>query len=199
MKGNRVCRGYQRKRHFKNLSALDRDILLTRTQPLASLTDLHTFTTCSTDEITPCNTPETDDTVTSKTQKLQCSRQFSRLSDLFDNFLDNYIPREKVEIRNGYKVQDSWLQDIDPLQINDVSLDLSISALSLVCLGRRHGDEELCLQGTANYGRALQQLQDILAHQSLLFEEQTLAGCMALSIFEVGPLLPNTKRTMLTV
>ncbi|EXJ84468.1 hypothetical protein A1O3_05136 [Capronia epimyces CBS 606.96] len=186
-KGNRVCGGYQRERHFKNLSALDRDALLTRTQPLASLTDLRTITTGSAYDITPCRTPETDDSVTSKSQKLQCTRRALSLSELFDNFLDNYIPTE-AELQNGHKVQVSWLQAIDPSQVplNDASLDLAILALSLVCLGRKYGDERLRYEGTANYGRVLHRLQDILSHHSLLLEEQTLASCMVLSTFEAS-------------
>ncbi|KIW73486.1 hypothetical protein PV04_01600 [Phialophora macrospora] len=183
-KGNRVCGGYQRERHFKNLSALDRDTLLTRTQPLTSLTDLRTINTRSADDVTPCTTPDTDDSATSKSQKLQCTRHALSSSE-FVNFLDNYIPRQHAELQNGHSVQFSWLQAIDPSQGNGVSLDLAIMALSLVCLGRKHGDESLRREGTANYGRALHRLQDILSHHSLLLEEQTLASCIALCTFEL--------------
>jgi hypothetical protein len=105
---------------------------------------------------------------------------------LFVNFLDNYIPRQQAELQNGHKIQVSWLQAIDPSQFNDDSLDLAILALSLVCLGRKHGDETLRLEGTANYGKALHRLQDILSQHNLLLEEQTLASCMALSNFEAS-------------
>jgi hypothetical protein len=114
---------------------------------------------------------------------------------LFGNFLDKYIPRDEAELQNGHRVQVSWLQAIDPSQVKDGSLDLAILALSLVCLGRKHGDERLRREGTANYGRALHRLQDILSHHSLLFEEQTLASCMALSTFEAS--VPRSeKRTV---
>ena len=168
---------------------------MTRTQPLVSLTDLRTINTRSADDLTPCSTPETDDTATSKSQKLQCTRHAFSLSELFVNFLDNYIPREEAELQNGHKVQVSWLQAIDPSQVDDASLDLAISALSLVCLGRKRGDERLRREGTANYGRALHRLQNILSHHSLLLEEQTLASCMALSLFEAGA-PQSTNRTV---
>lgn len=167
---------------------MDRDTLLTRTQPLTSLTDLRTIKTIkvrSAYDTTPYSTPETDgtdtDTATPQSQELQCTRYALSLSlsELFVNFLDNYIPREAAK-------QISWLQAIEPSQVNDASLDLAILALSLVCLGRKHGDERLRHEGTANYGRALHRLQDILSHHSLLLEEQTLASCMALSTFEAS-------------
>lgn len=160
--------------------------MLTRSQPLTSLTDLGTTTTRSAYHLTPCSSPETDDTATSKSQTLQCTRPALSLSELFVSFLDNYIPREEDEPPNRHKVQVSWLQAIEPSQGNDASLDLAISALSLVCLGRKHGDERLRLEGAANYGRALRRLQDSLSQHSLLLEEQTLASCMALSTFEAS-------------
>ncbi|KIW28976.1 uncharacterized protein PV07_04827 [Cladophialophora immunda] len=184
-KSDRVCGGYQRERHFKNLSALDRDTLLTRTQPLTSLTDLHTINAGSVFDPTPCSTPETDDTTTSKSQNVQGPRQAPSLSELFVDFLDNYIPRGEAVLQDGRKGQVSWLQAIDPSLVNDASLDLAIFALSLVCLGRKHGDESLRREGAATYGRALHRLRDILSHHRLLFEEQTLASCMALSTFEL--------------
>ena len=168
---------------------------MTRTQPLASLTDLRTINTLSPYDLTPCSTSETDDTASSKSQKLQCTRHALSLSELFVKFLDNYIPREEAELQNGHNVQVSWLQAIDPSQVNDASLDIAILALSLVCLGRKHGDERLRREGTANYGRALHRLQDILSHQSLLLEEQTLASCMALSTFEASA-PRSTNRTV---
>lgn len=151
---------------------------------MASLTDLLTINTGSSYDLTPGSTPET---VTSlKSQQLQCRSQALSLSESFVDFLDNYIPREDDELENEHKVQVSWLQAIDPSQPNEASLDLAILALSLVCLGRTHGDEMLRREGTANYGRALHQLQGILSHHSLLLEEQTLASCMALSTFEAS-------------
>ncbi|KIW09949.1 hypothetical protein PV08_11725 [Exophiala spinifera] len=117
-------------------------------------------------------------------QKLSLSLSLD-LSDVFVRFLDNYIPRDQPLVPTGHRPQLSWLQAITPPRANDASLDSAILALSLVCLGRKHGDERLRREGTANYGRALHRLQDILSRGNLLFEEQTLASCMALSTFEL--------------
>ncbi|KIW81894.1 hypothetical protein Z517_04920 [Fonsecaea pedrosoi CBS 271.37] len=175
-KTNRVCGGYERERHFKNLSALDRETFDSGTGG----------TTVTTARITP------------QDQNIEGIRHAAGLAEVFIDFLANYIPRRKEEgeegegeghdtrLQNEQKTQQvSWLQAIDPSSLeNSASLDLAILALSLSCLGRRHGDERLRREGTANYGRALRRLQDSLSHHSLLLEEQTLASCMALSIFE---------------
>ncbi|KIV96571.1 hypothetical protein PV10_00419 [Exophiala mesophila] len=183
-KSNRICGGYQRERHFKNLSALDRDTLLTRTQPLASLTDLLAINTGSDYSLTTCSTSEEDGTPNSNRQMLPSIRP-PRPPDSFVSFINNYIPREEGNLHIEHRSQVSWLQAIDPSQEYGASLDLAISALSLVSLGRKHGDVELRREGRASYGRALRQLQDILSQNRLLFEEQTLASCMALYTFEL--------------
>ncbi|OAL40455.1 hypothetical protein AYO20_00191 [Fonsecaea nubica] len=195
-KGCNTCR----KRKIHNLSALDRETLLTRTQPLVSLTDLRRQITVdgdarSVDQFTPGSDSGTGGTsvmtarITSQDQKFEGLRNTAGLAEVFVDFLANYIPRREEEegeegeerdtgLQNAKKTQQvSWLQAIDPSSLeNSASLDLAILALSLSCLGRRHGDERLRREGTANYGRALRRLQDILSHHSLLLEEQTLAS-----------------------
>lgn len=153
---------------------------------MTSLTDSHTFETCAFHGPIPYGTPETDDTAYSESQTLHCTSIAPNLPDLFARFLDNYIPREKFKSQDGQKAQVSWLQAIRPSHQSDASLDLAILALSLACLGRKHGDERLRREGTANYGRALHRLQGILSNHNLLFEEETLASCMTLSTFEVS-------------
>lgn len=129
-----------------------------------------------------------EDGLTSKGQKFQDPRNASSLGDLFVDFLDNYIPREKAESPDEHKSPGSWLRAIARLQGSHTSLDLAMSALSMVRLGRKRGDEELRREGTATYGRALRWLQDILSNDTLIFEEQTLASCITLSIFEASTL-----------
>lgn len=68
----------------------------------------------------------------------------------------------------------------------EASLNMAITALSLVRLGRQHQSKELQAEGMTVYGQALDAIQKMLSSDDLLFQEQTLAGCMALSIFEVG-------------
>lgn len=80
----------------------------------------------------------------------------------------------------------SWLQSLMPLQGTNHSLDLAMSALSLVRLGRDTNNGSLRHEGLANYGKALEGLHDILANEKFVFEDQTLASCMILLVFEVN-------------
>lgn len=107
----------------------------------------------------------------------------SQASDLFPNFLDTYFP-EEVRESNNYETPGSWLQAIGSLRRRHSLLDLALSALSMVRLGRIRGNAQLQREGVAKYGRVLKDLQNILASDSLALEEQNLASCMTLTIFE---------------
>ncbi|KAG9228330.1 hypothetical protein BJ875DRAFT_477767 [Amylocarpus encephaloides] len=175
-KSKRQCTGYQRNRHFKNLSALDRDTLIVRRQPLNPITEpsfieydhseLH-LTQGARSVKTKPSTPES-----------------TSLPQLFEHFLSDYIPR------SGKAKKDppvSWLQTV---QItgnpgHNTSLPLAITALSLVGLGRKYQNMELQNEGMAVYGQALEGIQGMLLNDDLICEEQTLASCMTLLVFEV--------------
>jgi hypothetical protein len=125
--------------------------------------------------------------VNTKSSILEQSEKVSTsLSQLFEHFLSDYIPQ------GGKAKQDppvSWLQTV---QItgnsgNNTSLPLAITALSLVRLGRKHQNVELQNEGMAVYGQALEGIQAILS-SDLIFEEQTLASCMTLLVFEASPI-----------
>ncbi|KAK5211638.1 hypothetical protein LTR41_003099 [Exophiala xenobiotica] len=175
-RGKRECGGYQRDRHFKNLSALDRDTLLARAQPLAPLTEPSAIiysTPSPFSSHTPVNKDQ--DLVPPRTelQQLQQEGQEStNLSELFYHLVSHYFPR------------DDWVQFLVPLQGTNFSLDLAMSALSMVRLGRLNHDETLRRQGLANYGKALEGMYDIL-ESGEMWCEQTLASCMVFLIFEV--------------
>lgn len=176
--------GYQRNRHFKNLSALDRDTLIVRKQPLIPMTE-PSFIEYDHSEL---HVKQRARNVNTKPSSLEQSEQVTTsLSQLFEHFLSDYIPL------SGKAKQEppvSWLQTI---QItgnlgNNTPLPLAITALSLVRLGRKHQNVELQNEGMAVYGQALEGIQAILSSDDLIFEEQTLASCMALLVFEVCPI-----------
>jgi hypothetical protein len=60
-----------------------------------------------------------------------------------------------------------------------------MAALSMVRLGRKCGDDKLREEGMANYGTDLEGLQSLLSNDSSVYEEQNIASCMTMSIFEV--------------
>ena len=180
----RRCTGYQRNRHFKNLSALDRDTLILRKQPLTPITE-PSFVAYDHSEL---HLQQGARNVKTKSSILEQSESVSTsLSQLFEHFLLDYIPQ------GGKDKQESpvsWLQTVQNTGNlgNNTSLPLAIKALSLVRLGRKHQNVELQNEAMAVYGQALEGIQAILSSDDLIFEEQTLASCMTLLVFEVSPI-----------
>jgi hypothetical protein len=181
-KSKRQCAGYQRNRHFKNLSALDRDSLIVRKQPLNPITE-PSFIEYDHNELLSkqgARNANTKPSILEQSEAVPTS-----LSLLFENFLSDYIPQE------GKAKQDppvSWLQTVQNTGNlgNNTSLPFAITALSLVRLGRKHQNAELQNEGMTVYGQALEGIQEILSSDDLIFEEQTLASCMTLLVFEVS-------------
>jgi hypothetical protein len=176
-RGKRECGGYQRDRHFKNLSALDRDALLARAQPLAPLTKPSAIiysTPSPFDSHTPVNKDQGLVPPRTELQQLQQEGlESTNLSELFYHLVSHYFPRH------------DWVQCLVPLQGTNPSLDLAMSALSMVRLGRLNHDVSLRRQGLANYGKALEAMYDIL-ESGEMWCEQTLASCMVFLVFEVS-------------
>lgn len=108
----------------------------------------------------------------------------SQASDSSPDLLCTSIPGEFLETKN-YESPASWRHAIGQLQGKYSLLDLAMSALSMVRLGRVLGNERMYSEGVAKYGRVLKDLQNILASDSLALEEQNLASCMTLTILEV--------------
>ena len=105
-----------------------------------------------------------------------------KLTLLFEHFLSDYVPQD-VSGRRDAPV--SWMETVCDMQGPNKSLDLAMTALSMVRLGRKHNDEKLKQEGMAVYGKALDEVQGMLSTETLLFQEHTLASCMTLSIFKV--------------
>lgn len=127
---------------------------------------------------------ESRDMVQCKERKSQTlSNAASNSWDLPD-VLDNDFPKE-VQGKSNDEAPGSWLQAISPLRQKHSLLDLALTALSMVRLGRYRGDKRLQAEGVAKYGKVLKDLQSILTSDSLALEEQNLASCMTLTIFEV--------------
>lgn len=182
-KAGRVCEGYGRACQFRHLSALDHDALLARSQPLTSLTELSGMLYENLTE--PKQDQNSRGTARPREQDPQSpGNTASQAEDLLLDFMYNYSP-EGVQANTSCEAPMSWLQAIGPWRRRHSSLDLAMSALlSTVRLGRNRGNERRQREGVAKYGRALKDLQNILASDSLALEEQTLASCMILTIFE---------------
>jgi hypothetical protein len=211
-KSCRVCSGYERDLHFKNLSALDHDSLLARAQPLVSRTaasvvrpklkeveDVHepNDDQLSAIELSSHTVPLIDsgDKVVYEVDQLTALppsslveapnglalRDTSIVNMLFSRFMDEYVP---LYAPNPHSLL-SWLQVILDIPAHYESVDLAVAALSMVRLGRTYHDDILRMRGMNVYVRALRSMQKLLVDDRSLYNEQTLATSMTMSVFEV--------------
>jgi hypothetical protein len=184
LKSRKVCTGYTRDRLFKNLSALDRDSLLSRSQPLVPITEPLVLRHGSEDSSSSrCSNPE------SLTYTPPSAREIDpeprSFTFLFARFMNEYIPTKSEGKAATSEPPVTWLQALPQLQANYPSLNTAIAALSMVRLGRMDNDEKLKQGGISVYSKALEGMQEMLSGNDLLYKEQTLASCLTMSIFEV--------------
>ena len=192
-RSRRQCAGYQRDRHFKNLSALDHDTLVVRKQPLKPITE-PSFIQYHIGEVNPDQKLENVkfNSIPSDLEKSEIGT--ITLPQLFEHFLSEYLPKE------GSK-QDSpafWIKTIQNTSSlrADASLPFAMTALSLVRLGKKYQNVELEHEGMAAYGQALGRVQATISSNDFVLDDQTLASCMTLLVLEVG--LTWSKRFVLT-
>jgi hypothetical protein len=171
-----VCYGYDRKVQFRHLSALDHDNLLARSQPQTSLTELSRLLY---GPFAPLKSTSGDGR-DSPAGHFQAENGV-HASQSLASFPFGQDPDRTTSL--GESV--SWIQAVASWRGKYASLNLAMSALSMICLSRTGGDERHQSEGAVKYGQVLRDLQDTLAIDSLALEEQTLASCMTLTIFEV--------------
>lgn len=172
-----MCTGYQRDRHFKNLSSLDHDSILARSQPLV---------------------PNTEPSFIQYEMKTSASSPILRKNDIglgtfslpndriFACFMGEYMSLKLDRSKLDDEPPLSWMQIIPYLKRSHRSLDNALAALSMVRLGRKLNDEKLKKRGIALYGQALEGMQEALTNVELLRQDQTLASCLTMAIFEVS-------------
>ena len=192
MKSNRICTGYQRDRQFRNLSASNHDTLLSRSQPVSACIESLPLK-CSKDNLRPTSvkeeqTPDQDSRGIVQAPDRVLHRSLA-LFQLFACFMNDYVPKSKTRFGQS-NIVTSWMQILPNMLKWTAPLHLAIIALSMVRLGRRYKDKTLHTKGHAVYGHALRRMQIMLSNQDLLYQEQTLASCMTMSVFEVSDLFP---------
>jgi hypothetical protein len=177
-KGGHVCYGYDRKVQFRHLSALDHDNLLARSQPQTSLTELSRLLY---GPFAPLKSTSDSDGHSPAEGLESVNRNVFSGSRSLASFPFGHDPDGPTSSPDSI----SWIQAVASWRGKYASLNLAMSALSMICLSRTGGDERHQSEGAVKYGQVLRDLQDTLAIDSLALEEQTLASCMTLTIFEV--------------
>lgn len=121
-----------------------------------------------------------------RTSGLPCSvsSHHAGRQQILDIFLTNHLPSEVLNDRGPINKQRHWLLLIQDSPSLTPALESSILAVCVVKLGRKHDDEALIHEGLSKYSNGLRQLQQALRNPKTRCDDETIAACMALILFE---------------
>ena len=115
--------------------------------------------------------------------------------DLFiADFLSIYLPKANGPATTPV----SWLQIAVNIPTAGTAFNCAMSALSLAVVGRVRGNPALSIEGARKYGMALWELQKALWDDDLKLQDQTLAACMTLALYEVYECPASSLRGWIT-
>lgn len=107
---------------------------------------------------------------------LSSSRQ-----QLLNSFVSQCLfPKHQVGSRDK-----PWLISLLEVPMNTKALETSSLALSTAALGRVYDDQSLIQESVKLYCRSLSELQKALSTPRLALEDETLATCLTLSVYEL--------------
>ena len=104
-------------------------------------------------------------------------------AQLISAFWDCYIP-SRTNAQSGSPCY--WLQQTICLQDPPLALRLSLVALAMTRLGWLQGDDAMVRRGRAVYGHALRELQKALSNEYSRCQDETMATCTVLALYEVS-------------
>lgn len=105
---------------------------------------------------------------------------------LLSEFLSNYLPGSARAIpRRPTDEEDNWLLMLADLPTFTKALETSILAVCTAKLGRLQNIPILVKESNRLYGQGLWELQKALWDPRLMYKDETLAACMALSMYEI--------------
>jgi Fungal specific transcription factor domain len=103
---------------------------------------------------------------------------------LLNLFISCHIP---FHMLNGSRTARGkiWLLLLPEMPTLTVALETSILAVCTARIGRLNADQVLLQEGLRLYTRGLCELQKALWNPKLMYREETLAACMALTMYEL--------------
>lgn len=102
-------------------------------------------------------------------------------------FLSTFLPRDNKSslMHSKDDVTGNWLLQLQGEAILSPALQLSVAAYAASQVGRENNDEDLVNKSREMYLRSLKHLRGALAKRSSRLSDETLAACMALSVYEL--------------
>lgn len=108
-------------------------------------------------------------------------------AQLISAFWERYIP-SRSSAQAGYPC--AWLHQSICLPNPPLALRLSLKALALTRLGWLHRDDAFIRGGMVVYGNALRELQKALYDKQSMWQDETLATCNVLALYELSESTP---------
>lgn len=96
-------------------------------------------------------------------------------------YLDQIVP--KVDL--GLLRKRMWIKTVPYLPYLTPALEISVMAMCSAKIGDFNADDRFKLEGRQLYHRALHELQVALLDRKLLYDDQTLGACVALTHYEM--------------
>ncbi|TPX25495.1 hypothetical protein DIZ76_010950 [Coccidioides immitis] len=184
-KSNRVCAGYQRERIFVlvNPGAKERYTVPEQTSSTSKLGGDAALTVTSTVNRSHVTISRCNDGV--------CSPNSAGVDTVFRaskrQFVLNAFGLHCLSAIQSCRIRSDryWLLLLPNLPMRSKALEISALALSTIALGRVYGDTSMVMESLKLYTRSLYELQRALYNRALMYEDETLAACLALSLYEL--------------
>jgi hypothetical protein len=105
---------------------------------------------------------------------------------LHGSFFSTCFPQGAAGIgSSGNAKGGTWLLQLPELLMRIPALEASISAISASILGRMHDDQYLVNESLKLYTIGLRELQKALWNPKSMYDDETLASCLCLSLYEI--------------
>jgi Fungal specific transcription factor domain len=130
-------------------------------------------------------------------RRIECTKSSSPLTkqislssafrdQFFNQFISSWIPDADLAVQKR-KPKDGmvWLMLLPELSTRTRALEVSTLALCTARVGRLHDDPVLVNESMELYGQGLRELQKALWDPNMMYKDETLAACIALSMYEV--------------
>ena len=114
----------------------------------------------------------------------QISLHHAGRQQILNIFLADHLPSEVLKDRSPVTRQRYWLLQIQDAPVLSPALESAILAICIAKLGRKYNDRALVCEGLLMYTKGLRQLRQALRNAKSRGEDETLAACLALIMFE---------------
>ncbi|KAH8820642.1 hypothetical protein F5884DRAFT_56999 [Xylogone sp. PMI_703] len=114
----------------------------------------------------------------------QVSSRHTGFQQVLDIFPTGYLGSELLNERRPILKTRNWLLEVKDTPIRTPALESSILSICLAGLGRKVGNEALIREGLSMYTKGLSQLRQTLRNPRARNNDETLAACLALIMFE---------------